>query len=51
MNVSYKKINYPNYQFSTKGIAPTIMTQKKLVRNGLINVVPTHIMLTQPTRV
>ena len=23
MTVSYKKVNYPNYQFSTEGIAPT----------------------------
>lgn len=42
MNVSYKKINYPNYQFSTKGIAPTIMTQESQVDSvmDLINVVP-----------
>jgi hypothetical protein len=42
MTVSYKKINYPNYRFSTAGIAPTVMTQENQVDSvmDLINVVP-----------
>ncbi|MBH83690.1 MAG: hypothetical protein CMP70_03325 [Flavobacteriales bacterium] len=42
INVSYKKVNYPNYRFSTEGIAPTIMTEESQVDSvmDLINVVP-----------
>ena len=42
INVSYKKVNYPNFRFSTEGIAPTIMTEESQVDSvmDLINVVP-----------
>ncbi len=42
MTVSYKKVNYPNYRFSTEGIAPTVMTEASQVDSvmDLINVVP-----------
>ena len=42
MTVSYKKVNYPNYRFSTEGIAPTVMTEESQVDSvmDLINVVP-----------
>ena len=42
MSVSYKKVNYPNYRFSTTGIAPTILTEESQVDSvmDLINVVP-----------
>ena len=42
MTVSYKKVNYPNYRFSTAGIAPTVLTEENLVDSvmDLINVVP-----------
>ena len=42
MTVNYKKVNYPNYRFSTEGIAPTIMTEESQVDSvmDLINVVP-----------
>ena len=42
MTVSYKKVNYPNYRFSTEGIAPTVMTAESQVDSvmDLINVVP-----------
>ena len=42
MDVSYKKVNYPNYRFSTEGIAPTVMTAESQVDSvmDLINVVP-----------
>lgn len=42
ISVSYKKINYPNYRFSTTGIAPSEViseTEEDSVMN-LINVVP-----------
>ena len=37
-----KKVNYPNYRFSTEGIAPTVMTEESQVDSvmDLINVVP-----------
>ena len=42
MSVSYKKVNYPNYRFSTTGIAPTILTEESQLDSimDLINVVP-----------
>ena len=42
ITVSYKKVNYPNYRFSTEGIAPTVMTEVSQVDSvmDLINVVP-----------
>ena len=42
MTVSYKKVNYPNYRFSTTGIAPTVMTEESQIDSvmDLINVVP-----------
>ena len=42
ISVSYKKVNYPNYRFSTTGIAPTILSEESQVDSvmDLINVVP-----------
>ena len=42
LNVNYKKVNYPNYRFSTTGIAPTNIVNEELVDSivDLINVVP-----------
>lgn len=42
LTVSFQKINFPNYRFSTTGIAPTVYTEESQVDSimDLINVVP-----------
>jgi hypothetical protein len=42
LSVTYKKVNYPNYRFSTAGIAPTVFTEESQLDSimDLINVVP-----------
>ena len=42
LTVSYKKVNYPNYRFSTRGMEPSVLTDEAQVDSvmDLINVVP-----------
>lgn len=42
LTVTYKKVNYPNYRFSTKGLVPTVITEEAQVDSimDLINIVP-----------
>ena len=42
LTISYKKVNYPNYRFSTRGMEPSVLTDEAQVDSvmDLINVVP-----------
>ena len=42
LTVTYKKVNYPSYRFSTRGMEPTVLTNEAQVDSvmDLINVVP-----------